>query len=201
MPRLTSPALAAGALAQLTQPELADDDLVLRPWRGADAVAVAAAYADPGIRRWHARSMSKAEAAEWISAWPRRWAAETGAGWAIAGAPVDGAEDSDPAVLGQVSLRRLDLAEGLGEVSYWVVPAARGHGIAARALRVLSDWAFGELGLHRIELQHSTLNAASCRVAARAGYQFEGVKRSEALHADGWHDMHLHAQLADDPRP
>jgi RimJ/RimL family protein N-acetyltransferase len=102
-------------------------------------------------------------------------------------------------VLGQISLRTLDLAEGLAEISYWVAPAARGRQVAARALEVLSRWAFDVVGLHRIEVQHSTRNPASCRVAERAGYPAEGIKRSQALHVDGWHDMHLHARLADDP--
>jgi hypothetical protein len=36
------------------------------------------------------------------------------------------------------------------------------------------------------------------RGGAGAGYRLEGIKRSEALHGDGWHDMHLHARLAAD---
>ena len=52
-----------------------------------------------------------------------------------------------------------------------------------------------------VELIHSTRNPASCRVAENAGYKLEGTKRREALHADGWHDMHLHARLIDDPQP
>jgi ribosomal-protein-alanine N-acetyltransferase len=64
----------------------------------------------------------------------------------------------------------------------------------------MAAWAFGTLGLHRIEANHSTANPASCRVAERAGFAAEGVKRGEALHADGWHDMHLHARLATDGR-
>ena len=59
---------------------------------------------------------------------------------------------------------------------------------------------FGQVGLHRIELLHSTGNAASCRVAEKAGYVLEGTKRRQGLHADGWHDMHLHARLRDDAR-
>jgi RimJ/RimL family protein N-acetyltransferase len=62
---------------------------------------------------------------------------------------------------------------------------------------VVSRWAFA-FGLHRIEVHHSTRNPASCRVAERAGYPLEGTKRSQALHTDGWHDMHLHARLATD---
>jgi RimJ/RimL family protein N-acetyltransferase len=190
MPRLVSPFVAAGTLARLEQPVLAGDGFVVRPWHTGDVPAVAAAYQDPGIQLWHARSMNLAEAAAWVGQWPARWQAETGAGWAVA----------DDEVLGQISLRRIELGEGLAEISYWVLPAARGRQLAARALRLVSGWAFDVVGLHRIEVQHSTRNAASCRVAERAGWPAEGTKRGEALHADGWHDMHLHARLAGDPR-
>ena len=56
---------------------------------------------------------------------------------------------------------------------------------------------FEHVGLHRIELHHATGNAASCRVADKAGYALEGTMRQRTLHADGWHDMHLHARLRD----
>ena len=137
--------------------------------------------------------MTEDEAGAWIESWSARWNRDSGGGWAIAGA--------SSGLLGQISLRRLDLADGIGEVSYWVVPAARGHHVATRALRALSGWLFDALQLHRLELSHSTRNPASCRVAGNAGYKFEGTKRREALHADGWHDMHLHARLIDDPPP
>jgi RimJ/RimL family protein N-acetyltransferase len=192
MPRLVSAVVGAGGLARLAQPVLAGDGFVLRPWRASDAGVVAAAYADPGIQLWHARSLTRAEAAAWVAQWPGRWHSETGAGWAVA-------DDAGSAVLGQISLRTIDLADGIAEISYWVLPAARGRNVAARALTVLGEWAFGVLGLHRIEVQHSTRNVASCRVAGRAGYPVEGTKRSQALHADGWHDMHLHARIAGDP--
>jgi RimJ/RimL family protein N-acetyltransferase len=56
---------------------------------------------------------------------------------------------------------------------------------------------FATVGLHRIELLHSTCNEASCSVAQKAGYLLEGTKRRHGLHVDGWHDMHLHARLSD----
>jgi RimJ/RimL family protein N-acetyltransferase len=101
-------------------------------------------------------------------------------------------------VVGQISLRRIDLSDAAGEVSYWVLPAARGRRVAPRALAALAGWSFEQLGLHRVELCHSTRNSASCRVATRAGFVAEGTKRGEFRHADGWHDMHYHARLADD---
>jgi ribosomal-protein-alanine N-acetyltransferase len=192
VPQLINSAVAPGSLARLGQPVLNAGEFVLRPWQASDAAAVVRAYAEPSIQRWHLRTMTDDEAREWVDSWCHRWTAETGGGWAIA----DG-----PRVLGQMNLRRLNLPDGAGEVSYWVVPAARGRRVATRALCTLSTWVFGELQLHRLEVAHSTLNPASCRVALNAGYQFEGTKRGEGLHTDGWHDMHLHARLADDEPP
>jgi len=163
-----------------TQPTLFVDELTLRPWQAADASAVVRAYQDPDIQRWHVRTMSEREAAEWVASWPRKWAEETGAGWAVC---------DDEGLLARMGLRALSLAEGVGEVAYWVLPEARGRSVAPRALRVVSAWLFVHAGLHRIELAHSTLNTGSCRVAIKAGYALEGTKRQQALHQDGWHDM------------
>ncbi|MFG1997501.1 GNAT family N-acetyltransferase [Actinoplanes sp. NPDC048988] len=145
--------------------------------------------ADPAIRQWHFRAMDEEQASAWIDHWPGRWHDETGAGWAV----TEGA-----AVTGQISFRRLRLADGFAEISYWVLPAARGRRLASRALSALTDWAFGTLGLHRIALTHSTANPASCRVAETTGFRYEGTMRREARHIDGWHDMHLHVRLGDD---
>ena len=101
-------------------------------------------------------------------------------------------------MVGQISLRRLDLADGLAEVSYWVLPAARGRRVAPRALAAVAAWSFAALGLHRVEALHSTANPASCLVAERAGFVAEGTRRRAARHTDGWHDMHAHARLDTD---
>jgi len=100
-------------------------------------------------------------------------------------------------VLGRVALRWMNLHEGVAEVGYWVLPGSRGRRVASRALSALTGWAFNT-GFHRLELLHSVENSASCSVAKHVCYQLEGTKRQDALHIDGWHDMHLHARLADD---
>ena len=195
VPSLTSPVIPGGRLARSAQPVLpADGGLVLRPWRPGDARAVAAAYADPAIQRWHARRVdSEDEARDLILRWQRSWPAETGANWAVT-------RDDGGEVAGRVALRSMTLEEGRAECAYWTAPSARGSGVAPRALTALCLWAFGEIGFHRLDLVHSLANAASCRVAAKAGFAAEGVQRSATLHADGWHDMHLHARInADEP--
>jgi len=127
--------------------------------------------------------------ADWIDSWPARWRKETDAAWAVSVAG---------AVVGQVGLRHVDLDQGSAAVSYWVLPQARNRHVARRALGVLAYWSFETLGLHRLALSHSAANPASCRVAQHAGFAAEGTKRGEGRHADGWHDMHLHARLLTD---
>jgi RimJ/RimL family protein N-acetyltransferase len=189
VPLLATPALRQGTMAALTQPEITADRIALRPWQASDRPVVTAAFADPAIQRWHCRSMTDQEAADWIDSWPARWRNESDAAWAVL--------DAD-AVVGQVGLRNIDLAQGLAAVSYWVVPQARGRRVATRALGALTTWSLETLGLHRLALSHSTANQASCRVAQHAGFAAEGTKRGEGRHADGWHDMHLHARLSVD---
>lgn len=184
---VVAPVVTPGVMASRAQPVLVVGELVLRPWTVADVPALVAAYADPAIRRWHVRSLSLDEAKEWVVGAERSWAEETAASWAVATRAGE--------LVGRMTLGTINLAWGSADVRYWVVAHARGRGVASSALRVLSDWAMSDLGLHRLELEHSTKNVASCRVAAKANYALEGTLRSRVLHEDGWHDMHLHACL------
>lgn len=192
MPPLVYPVIPAGRLRRSAQPVLGGDgELVLRPWSAADVSAVAAVYADPDVQRWHMyRVDGEDEARDLITRWRRHWAEETGADWAVTVGP-------DGAVVGRIGLRTMDLRNGAAECAYWTAPAARGSGVAPRALTALAEWAFGELSFHRLFLEHSMANTASCRVADKAGFAAEGVLRNSLLHADGWHDMHLHARIND----
>jgi RimJ/RimL family protein N-acetyltransferase len=188
VPVLVAPALQPGTLTDGPQPVLAGDGLVLRPWSDDDVDPVVAAYADPGIQRWHVRSMTPDEAAEWVAARNELWASETGAEWAVT---------EDGRLVGRAGLNHVNLTDGLGNLAYWVVPEARGRRVAPRAVALVTGWAFAA-GLPRLQLEHSTRNVASCRVAERSGFAVEGTLRSHWVHADGRHDVHLHARVRAD---
>ncbi|WP_415951026.1 GNAT family N-acetyltransferase [Streptomyces sp. KLOTTS4A1] len=188
---VTPPVLPRGTLAARPQPEIPAGHLLLRPWRPADAPAFFSAYEDAMLRRWHTnRPASPDQVDRWFVRYAEDWTAERGGHWAVT-------RDGDE-VLGRMSLRRLDFDDGIGVAAYWTLPAARGQGVASAALRALSAWALDEIGFHRLELDHSTRNPSSCRVAAKAGFALEGTKRAAALHEDGHHDMHLHARIRGD---
>ncbi|MFI9123662.1 GNAT family N-acetyltransferase [Streptomyces bikiniensis] len=165
--------------------------LELRPWRISDADVLVAASQDPGVRHWNRLLVDTPEdARRRIERIHERWRAEVSAVWAIAR---PGGE-----AVGLIGWGDIDLSGGSAEVVYWVLPSARGGGVAVEATKRVSDWALNDLGLHRLRLCHSVANPASCRVAEKAGYFLEGTMRSALLHEDGWHDEHLHALVQGD---
>jgi RimJ/RimL family protein N-acetyltransferase len=187
----TPPVILPGSFADSPQPVLsAAQGMVLRPWEPGDARAFLSAYQDEEIRRWHTRRpSSESRVREWFDAYRQGWEQEKSGHWAVA--------RHSGEVLGRIALGSVSFDEGIAGVGYWVLPAARGAGVATRALSALSFWALDEIGFHRLHLEHSTRNHASCRVATKSGYPAEGTKRSAGLHDDGWHDMHLHARVRD----
>lgn len=149
--------------------ELRDGDLVLRRPRPEDAEAIEAACRDPEIPRWTLvpSPYSLADAEAFVAA----SAEEEAAGKSVSLLAVDAA---DGRLLGSFSIMELDGEPGFGEIGYWVAAEARGRGVATRAVRLLADWARGELGLTRIEILPHKDNLASRRVAERAGFTDTG---------------------------
>lgn len=186
MPRLVPPVLPEGTLKDRPQPRIdAGHKVSLRPWEASDAGVLAAAYEVPDIRRWHHRSMTEDEAAGYIREAADRWDADRGGEWAVL---------RDDEVVGRAGLR-CSLEAGQGEVSYWTLPEARGRRTASRALDAVATWALSEIGFWRLEVRHSTANIASCRVAETGGFAYEASLPRAMLHADGWHDVHVHTRF------
>jgi RimJ/RimL family protein N-acetyltransferase len=55
-------------------------------------------------------------------------------------------------------------------VSYWLAREARGRGVATRAVRILTNWAFATLGLYELRLWAHVDNVGSRTVAERSGF-------------------------------
>ena len=65
-------------------------------------------------------------------------------------------------------------------IGYWLLPEARGKGLATRAVRLASRWALRDLTLARLGLLTEPSNDHSQGVAERSGFHREGVLRSYA---------------------
>jgi RimJ/RimL family protein N-acetyltransferase len=177
--------------------------LRLRAWDPESATEVDAwlrGHLDPEFLRWNTplRDITDTIGAR-ESLRGKVAAMEAGTGVAFC---VTDAEDGT--VLGQVGLNAIDRIQSSANVGYWVLPEARGRGVAARSLRLATIWFFAEIGLHRLKLGHGIGHEASCRIAERCGFRYEGTQRGamwEAGRRDAWRDVHSHARLATDPDP
>jgi RimJ/RimL family protein N-acetyltransferase len=170
------------------------EGFVLRGWTEADVPALLVAFTSAEMWMQVNSPVDTADAAvDWVRSRRDGWAAGTGYAFAVT--------DGDDVVLGCMAVTAVDRRHDIGWVSYWTTSAARNRGVATSAARAISDWAFDDLGLFRLELGHRTDNLASCRVAKRAGYAVEGLERAKLRYGDQRYDAEIHARLATDPKP
>lgn len=167
--------------------------LRLRQWTIDDADALLGAFGDPAIRQYATTVVdTMADAARFVEIRATAWADGTGVSWAVT-------EGTAGSVLGHVGVHVVERWLGYAAIGYWLLPRARGRGIATQAVRAGTTAAFTHLDLHRIELAHAVENAASCAVAERCGYPSEGTLRDAMRYVgDRWSTEHLHARLVTD---
>jgi RimJ/RimL family protein N-acetyltransferase len=82
------------------------------------------------------------------------------------------------------------------ELGYWLGQAFWGRGIATTAVRWITELAFGERGLLRVQAHVFEGNAASMRVLEKAGYQLEGILRRSVIKEGRILDQYLYAKVS-----
>jgi ribosomal-protein-serine acetyltransferase len=79
---------------------------------------------------------------------------------------------------GVVGFLPVDHANRVGEIGYWLVPAAQGRGVMTQCCRFVVRYGFLTLDLNRIQIAAGTENRASRAVPERLGFRFEGIMRA-----------------------
>ncbi len=82
---------------------------------------------------------------------------------------------------GGCGLNRINVADGVANLGYWVRSSTSGRGIAPSAVRQVAAWAFACTRLHRLEIVVALNNVRSLRVAEKVGAQREAVLRKRLL--------------------
>jgi RimJ/RimL family protein N-acetyltransferase len=63
-----------------------------------------------------------------------------------------------------------------------------GRGYGTDAMRVIVEYGFREMGLHRMQLDVAPFNAAGVRAYEKAGFVEEGRRRESVWHDGRWYD-------------
>jgi ribosomal-protein-serine acetyltransferase len=141
------------------------DGLTLRRWARDDAAQLGEAVADSveHLRPWMAwierEPLSVTERQALIDSWYPEWLA---GGDVVMGVFVDGA------VAGGCGLHRRIGPGGL-EIGYWTARRFLRQGIATTAAGLLTDAAFSDPAITRVEIHHDQANQASAGVPRKLG--------------------------------
>jgi RimJ/RimL family protein N-acetyltransferase len=174
-------------------PVLTTERLVLRETAARDADAVFELESDPvAMRYWSKPPMrDRSEAVVAVERAMGYFPAGIGLRWSIARA-------QDDRMLGHVSLFDLSPQSGRGEIGYGLARTHWGHGFMHEALCAVVDYAFGPLGLRRLEADIDPRNDASIRAVERLGFVREGLLRERWVVAEEISDTVFMGLLARD---
>ena len=172
---------------------LETERLLLRPLEPADLDVIWADISDPEISRymaWEAHT-DRAQTMDFLKNEQARREAGKGITWAIF---KDNSFCGIFSVIGIVRSHRA-LTYNKAELAYWLGRKYQGQGIMTEAGRRVLQFAFQELGLHKIFVSHFSINKASENLIKRLGFRYVGEQLAEFQKAGVWYDHKLYELL------
>ncbi len=175
-------------------PTLTTPRLTLRAIQPTDAEAFFAIKSDPAVTIPYGRDPhhSLDQTRAWMVVIDASYAARDALFWCVT------RTGGDDTAIGSVTLWRLDPENQCGELGYELHPAYWRQGIMAEAIPAVLTYAFGEMGLHRIEAVPSSENTPSSNLLRKLGFTFEGALRQRIYFRGAYQDELSFSMLADE---
>ena len=99
-------------------------------------------------------------------------------------------------VIGSIgAFRQTNIHNKTAELGYYIAEEYWGKGIMTEAVKQLCDYVFSHTDIIRIYAEPFSNNIGSCRVLEKAGFQYEGTLRSNALKNGNVLDMKMYSKL------
>ena len=176
------------------QPTLTGQRVRLEPLTPAVSGPYAAALVDPEVRRLtgtHA-TFDPAAIEGWLAG---RSDQHDRADWAAV-------RIEDNAFLGEAVLNDLDVDNRSVNYRVWLSgEPVFGRGYGTEITRLVVEYAFETVGLHRVSLGVYDFNPRAQRVYAKCGFVLEGRLRDALFSGGQWHDELVMSVLRTDPLP
>ena len=93
------------------------------------------------------------------------------------------------------AFRQTNIHNKTAELGYYIAEEYWGKGIMTEAVKQLCDYVFSHTDIIRIYAEPFSYNIGSCRVLEKAGFQYEGTLRSNALKNGNVLDMKMYSKL------
>ena len=93
------------------------------------------------------------------------------------------------------AFRQGNIHRRTAELGYYIAEDHWGKGIMTQAVKQICQYVFDKSDIIRIYAEPFAYNAASCRVLEKAGFQYEGTLRKNAVKNGGVVDMKMYALL------
>lgn len=100
--------------------------------------------------------------------------------------------------VGVASYNSLDWANKIAYIGYWLGEDYQGKGIMTKAAGALTDYAFQELGINKVEIRAAVENKRSRRIPERLGFVEEGTIRQAEWLYDHYVDHVVYGLLKDE---
>jgi len=173
--------------------EFTTERLIVRPIRSNDAEALFLIKSDPQVTTLYGQSPHQGldETRAWVQRCLTEWNGRTAFTWAIT-------IKEEEKVIGECCLWNLDHANRCAELGYELQSAYWGRGLMAEALVPVMEFAFGGLGLHRVEALPLATNRSSVAVLKRLGFVQEGAFRQRVLWHNDYVDQLIFSMLSSD---
>ena len=104
-------------------------------------------------------------------------------------------EDFEGSLVGRCGVIRLDWKNRGAEVAIMIGTPYRGRGYGREAMRLLCDFCFREMNLHKLKVSVFAFNEAAIRCYERNGFVREGVLRGEIFREGEYRDVVLMARF------
>lgn len=183
------------------KPTIHGDRVTLRPFEARDIPAMAAAIADPDVRRLTGTVHTVADA-HGASPEPD----DELRGWYLGReSQVDRLDlavidrETDRCV-GETVLNEFDAGSASCNFRTLIGPVGRDRGLGTDAVRLTVAYGFETVGLHRISLEVYDFNPRAHRVYEKAGFVVEGTLRDALCYDGRWIDATVMSLLSTDPR-
>lgn len=103
---------------------------------------------------------------------------------------------ADKKVIGSISAFRQDnIHRQTAELGYYIAEEYWRKGIMTEAVKQLCNYVFTHTDIIRIYAEPFAYNIGSCRVLEKAGFQYEGTLRSNAIKNGKVFDMKIYSRL------